>query len=412
METAIILKENHDIEYSSFLLHKNGITPIGQPTIEQWSECFSFVQKAEGAVHFWIGDLLNYKEERWGKMYEEAVKETGYTEQTLTDDKWIAKEVPFSLRNENLTRTHAHQIASLSEEEKIHWANEIAKAPIPVAKLKQLIKADHMLKAGKQTIEVKASLYGENIYFKSGEKSEARWDDYIILAEEYPTITRLSRFFHTDGLEFSLREYARVQDFPDSYKFVGAYSSIKSQIGNAVSPMMARFIGMELKGTTFIDLFAGCGGLSCGLEELGKKAVYANEVEPNYFQTYIFNHSQVNVETNDIHNIKIEEIPDADIVVGGPPCQGFSSAGLRLKEDPRNELYKEFLRIVDGKKPKEFLMENVPEIADIKEQIIEDFKQIGYTTTFQIVKGEDIGMKQRRHRAFFIGRYDENRANQ
>jgi DNA (cytosine-5)-methyltransferase 1 len=100
-------------------------------------------------------------------------------------------------------------------------------------------------------------------------------------------------------------------------------------------------------------------------------------------------------------------IPDADIVVGGPPCQGFSTAGLRLKNDPRNQLYKEFLRIVKETKVKEFLLENVPEIAEIKDQIIDDFAEIGYTTTFQIVKGEEIGMKQTRHRAFFIGERNE-----
>ena len=69
-----------------------------------------------------------------------------------------------------------------------------------------------------------------------------------------------------------------MQDFPDSFKFVGSYSIIKSQIGNAVSPKMAEYIGKELKGKTFIDLFAGCGGLSYGLEQLDKKSVFANEL--------------------------------------------------------------------------------------------------------------------------------------
>lgn len=248
------------------------------------------------------------------------------------------------------------------------------------------------------------TLYGENIYFNSGEALENRWDDHIIAKDaKYPTITRLSRFFHEDGSEFSLREYASVQDFPNDYKFIGTYSDIKHQIGNAVSPFMASYVGKKLKGTTVIDLFAGCGGLSCGLESIGKKTLYANEYEKRYFQTYILNFPSVKHDFRDIKNIKIEDIPDADIVVGGPPCQGFSSAGLRIKDDPRNSLYKEFLRIVDGKKPGEFLMENVPEIAEIKDQIISDFNDIGYEVEFEIVKGHDIGMRQSRKRAFFYG---------
>ena len=110
---------------------------------------------------------------------------------------------------------------------------------------------------------------------------------------------------------------------------------------------------------------------------------------------------------NDIQNIDIATIPDADIIVGGPPCQGFSRAGMQLKNDPRNKLYKEFLRIVEAKQPKEFLMENVPEIEVLKDQIMNDFSELGYTVTFQVVRGENIGMKERRNRAFFIGKYDD-----
>jgi site-specific DNA-cytosine methylase len=253
------------------------------------------------------------------------------------------------------------------------------------------------------SLKIEISEYGKNIYFNSGEAIESRWDDHIITGDTYPTLTRIGRFFHKDGIQFSLREYARVQDFPDDYKFVGTYSAIKSQLGNAVSPKMAQYIGKELKGKTFIDLFAGCGGLSCGLESIGKKAVYANEYEKTYFQTYVINHKDTICSLKNIFDVKIDDIPDADIVVGGPPCQGFSTAGLRLKNDPRNKLYQQFLRIVNGKKTKEFLMENVPQIAEIKDQIIQDFNEIGYNVVFKIINGIDIGMKQSRKRAFFIG---------
>jgi len=256
-----------------------------------------------------------------------------------------------------------------------------------------------------EKFNIQISEYGSNIYFNSGEAIESRWDDHIIAENDnYPTLTRIGRFFHEDGKQFSLREYARVQDFPDSYKFVGTYSAIKSQIGNAVSPKMAQYIGKKLKGETFVDLFAGCGGLSCGFEILNKRAIYANEYEKTYFQTYIINHPKTICSLKNIFDVSIDEIPDADIIAGGPPCQGFSTAGLRLKNDPRNKMYQQFLRIVSGKQPREFLMENVPQIMEIKDQIIKDFNEVGYEVTVEIINGLEIGMKQSRKRAFFIGK--------
>lgn len=116
------LTDNKDIEYSSFLLHKNGLTPIGDPTFEQWQEVGEFIRKAEGAVHFWIGDWLNYGEQKWGEMYAQAIDATGYDYGTLRDDKWIAKEIPLSLRSDNLNRSIAREIAPL--ENKKEWLDK------------------------------------------------------------------------------------------------------------------------------------------------------------------------------------------------------------------------------------------------------------------------------------------------
>ena len=93
-----------------------------------------------------------------------------------------------------------------------------------------------------------------------------------------------------------------------------------------------------------------------------------------------------------------------DIIVGGPPCQGFSLSGLRFKNDPRNELYKEFLRFVEALRPEEFLMENVMQIKSVAEQIIGDFESAGYEVEAKAVRGLEIGMRQRRNRFFFTGR--------
>ncbi|GAH34229.1 unnamed protein product, partial [marine sediment metagenome] len=112
----------------------------------------------------------------------------------------------------------------------------------------------------------------------------------------------------------------------------------------------------------------------------------------------------------DIKKIDIKalhsEIGDVDFLLGGPPCQGFSTAGKKLgfKQDTRNQLYLEFIKFLSEFKPKQFIMENVPAILKHKDEIIEDFKGIGYEVIVDTVNGLDIGMKQKRTRAFFIGK--------
>ncbi len=251
----------------------------------------------------------------------------------------------------------------------------------------------------------KPVLYGDNIFFLTT-KIQSRQDSYKVIGKEdnFPTLKRRSWFYHKEDMsEFTLREYAQVQDFPDSYKFVGTYEKIKDQIGNAVSPKMAQFIGKKLEGKTVGDLFAGAGGLSCGLELLGKETKWAVERNIAYARTFAFNHPNTRVYTRDIKTLDPKDFENVDIIVGGPPCQGFSLSGLRFKDDPRNELYKEFVRFVEVIKPKEFLMENVPQVLEIKDNIIEDFNNIGYEVSFEVVKGSEIGMRQHRKRVFFYG---------
>lgn len=251
--------------------------------------------------------------------------------------------------------------------------------------------------------------YGENIFFLST-KFQNFPSSYKIIkkGDHYPTLKRRSWFYHEDGREFSLREYARVQTFPDDYKFVGGYEQIKDQIGNAVAPEMAKWIGAKLDGKTFGDLFAGCGGLSCGLEQLGKKSMWAIERNVNYARTYKVNSPNTKVITRDIRLMGAKDLSSVDLVVGGPPCQGFSLSGKRFADDPRNEMYKEFVRIVRELKPKEFLMENVLQIREIEDDIIRDFSELGYKVETHLVRGEDIGMRQHRNRYFFIGRNGNN----
>ena len=248
--------------------------------------------------------------------------------------------------------------------------------------------------------------YGDNVFYLTTKWQDSREDAYKIIkeGEPFPTLKRRSWFYHEDGREFTLREYAEVQDFPREFKFVGTYEKIKDQIGNAVSPKMAEHVGKKLEGKTFGDLFAGCGGLSYGLEQLGKKGIWAIERDTSYARTYKSNHPNAKIFTRDVKGMDPKGLEGVDVIVGGPPCQGFSLSGPRFKDDSRNELYREFVRFVRTLKPKEFLMENVPQIKGYEDQIIEDFEKIGYGVEAFMVKGEEIGMRQRRHRFFFLGR--------
>lgn len=254
--------------------------------------------------------------------------------------------------------------------------------------------------------------YGDNIYYLSEKNlKEIRQDAYYIIkkGEDYPTLKRRSWFFHEDESEFTLREYARVQDFPNDFKFVGTKEKIKDQIGNAVSPKMAEHIARMIPKGNVIELFAGCGGLGLGFEKRGCKILWMNEFNKMACRTYRANFPNVKININNIKNLNVNDIKKeidnkkVDIIIAGPPCQGFSIAGTNFKEDYRNELYKEFIRVLKGIKPKYFVMENVKGILPFKDEIVKDFKNVSYDVEIKLIKGEDIGMKQKRHRVFFIG---------
>lgn len=248
--------------------------------------------------------------------------------------------------------------------------------------------------------------YGDGFYYKGIPFNDSRFDDHIIEDEtRLPTLTTYGRFFHKETmLEWSFREYARAQTFPDSHKFVGTYQTIKKQIGNAVAPQMGAYVTSRLKGTTIGDLFAGCGGFTRGAHQNGLISRWAVEWEELPALAYKLNFQDTTVYQTNIKSLNPDDFEPVDIIIGGPPCQGFSVAGLRFKDDPRNELYKEFLRFVDALKPMEFVMENVPQIQEIKTQVIDDFESIGYEVETMLVCGEDIGMAQNRKRFFFIGK--------
>ena len=164
-----------------------------------------------------------------------------------------------------------------------------------------------------------------------------------------------------------------------------------------------------------IDLFAGCGGLSLGMEQAGFTTVFANEINENLFQTYLFNRNlaEDSYFTGDIIELNKNitqyqsKFSDIDLVCGGPPCQGFSMANRqRILDDPRNSLYKAFLEFLKHVKPKFFVMENVKGMSKKIEEIGTDFKQyLGeeYTFSHSVLNAKDFGIPQNRERLFIIG---------
>lgn len=164
----------------------------------------------------------------------------------------------------------------------------------------------------------------------------------------------------------------------------------------------------------FIDLFAGCGGMSLGFERAGYDNILAIDFWQDALTTYAHNRSNATTLCADLASLDPEyvkakyNITDVDVIIGGPPCQGFSIAGKRIIEDERNRLYKSFVSFVKFFKPKAFVMENVPNILSIgdgavKESILHDFTALGYTVNYQILTASDYGVPQNRKRAFFIG---------
>jgi DNA (cytosine-5)-methyltransferase 1 len=165
---------------------------------------------------------------------------------------------------------------------------------------------------------------------------------------------------------------------------------------------------------TVIDLFCGCGGLSYGFIEAGYDVLLGIDHWKDAIVTFENTHKNAKGLVADLFTetpkdiSKKTGIKNVDIIIGGPPCQGFSIAGKRIIDDERNQLYKSFVRFVKHYQPKVFLMENVPNIVSmgkgvVKNSIIEDFEKLGYTVVYKVLLASDFGVPQNRKRAFFIG---------
>jgi DNA (cytosine-5)-methyltransferase 1 len=176
------------------------------------------------------------------------------------------------------------------------------------------------------------------------------------------------------------------------------------------------------KRLKYIDLFSGAGGFSLGFENKGFQNVFSIDIEPSFCETYKYNFPNHQLIEKDICELSdseityLKEFNEIDVVIGGPPCQGFSMAGnigRKFIDDPRNKLFKEFVRVVKVVSPSFFVMENVARLynhnrGETRAEIINDFQDIGYKVRCKILNSADFGVPQVRKRVIFIGTKHEH----
>jgi len=160
-----------------------------------------------------------------------------------------------------------------------------------------------------------------------------------------------------------------------------------------------------------VSFFAGAGGLDLGFQKAGFDVIWANEYDKDIWETYEKNHPNTKLDRRSIVNIKSEEVPECDGIIGGPPCQSWSEAGsLRGINDKRGQLFYDFIRILEAKQPKFFLAENVSGMllnrhSEALKNIKELFKNAGagYELSFKLLNASHFDVPQDRKRVFFVG---------
>lgn len=216
----------------------------------------------------------------------------------------------------------------------------------------------------------------------------------------------------------SVREAARFQTFPDDYYFFGNKTQLLKQVGNAVPTLLAYQIGKRITEKTgcskSIDLFCGAGGMTAGFKAAGITSLLSNDIEESACTTLKINNPEIPVLCGDITQedtkVAMEKAAKeggADIICGGPPCQGFSMAGFRSETDPRNQLFREFVDIVKRVNPKIIVFENVEGLLSYQggktyREVHSLFSELGYNTEGRSLMANDYAVPQKRKRVIII----------
>lgn len=273
--------------------------------------------------------------------------------------------------------------------------------------------------------------------FAAGEGSRSTY--YGRLRPDAPSYTINTYFYrpgngchiHYDSGQnrvLSQREAARLQSFPDSFVFKGGQGAVATQIGNAVPPLLAYQIAKTLpyRGQ-FVDLFSGAGGLALGFVWAGWESLVANDIDEAALETYGANIHEDTIP-GDIRDPAVFEAileqckrgrrgkrSTPLIVLGGPPCQGFSTAGNRRSmDDQRNWLFRQYKAILEALNPTGFIFENVSGLLNMEggrvfEMIREELSSVTKTLSVWKLRSEEYAIPQRRTRVILFG---DSRARQ
>jgi DNA (cytosine-5)-methyltransferase 1 len=171
-------------------------------------------------------------------------------------------------------------------------------------------------------------------------------------------------------------------------------------------------LAAPLNGARFVSLYSGCGGLDLGFRMAGFEPIWANDTNKDAVATYAELLGGEHVLAGSISAVELPETGAAELVIGGPPCQGFSVAGKMDPDDPRSEHVMRFMDVVEHVRPSAFVMENVKALAEssrwasVRERLRSRAEELGFVVTILVLRAADFGVPQRRDRMFFIGMKD------
>lgn len=265
----------------------------------------------------------------------------------------------------------------------------------------------------KSVVEL-SSKYGFDV------RTECHKEPAEAIVKELKDMGLISKQDQLDKLRLVLGE-----QYTEFINCIGTYLENKDKFGGILdkfSNKKRKLLQKKEESSTkpkVADFFAGAGGLSLGFSQAGYRICFANDFQDVCVDTYRFNHPEVSSDRilcEDIRkivdNIQDYVSDDIDIVIGGPPCQGFSSANQqRIIDDPRNELYKYYIKAVSKLAPKIVLMENVKGMLSVAEQVVEDFHNIRaekngvtyhYDIKYELLNSANFGVSQSRERLIYI----------
>jgi DNA (cytosine-5)-methyltransferase 1 len=260
----------------------------------------------------------------------------------------------------------------------------------------------------------RTTLYGRLQYSKPA----------FTITTQFSRLPNSSNLHPTKNRMITIREAGLLQSFPMNFKFSDIKAIAIKQIGNAVPPLLARYLANLIKNDIInkntLDLFSGVGGMSIGFSQEGFNIVLSNELDERlanekdnekYHGKTVFVCGDIcDSRTKDKIKEKLKDTP-IGVIIGGPPCQGFSLAGKRDSDDKRNKLYMDYFNMIEIYNPECFVMENVKGILSMKNEkkqfVIDEIKEIalnlGYMISVFKLNACDFAVPQKRERIFIIG---------